>query len=229
MDILDKNWLTSEPIDYEYKKYKLLSAADMYQTLIRGNHIYQVLEEIEYHLSNLYKFNTTIDDISNKLKVLKGIDIDTMSLSYEIENDSNIELESLTVLSKDAITFLEKIHTDVRGKWRDVEKQIAFTQIPDRKAVYSSGYIILITKNSKQLIYKFTKPSDFKSSWKSFKLTQFVEEAPYSIDDISSFVEKYDNTKTMIIRADVKKVFPLDTCIIPIVSHKLFNYLKVGA
>jgi len=229
MDILDKNWLTSEPIDYEFKKYKLLSAAEVYQTLIRENHIYTVLEEIEYHLSNLYKFNSTIDEISNKLRVLKGIDIDTMSLSYEIENEANLELESLTALSKDAVTFLEKIHTDVRGKWRDVEKQIAFTQIPDRKAVYTEGYVILITKNSKQSVYKFTKPSDFRGSWKSFKLTEFEGEIQYSMSDISSFVEKHDSTKTMIIRADVKKVFPLDTCLLPILSHKLFNYLKVGS
>ena len=52
MDILDKNLLTSEPIDYEFKKYKLLSAAEAYQSLIRGNHINQVIEEIECHLSN---------------------------------------------------------------------------------------------------------------------------------------------------------------------------------
>jgi hypothetical protein len=227
MDILDKNWLTSEPIDYEFKKYKLLSAAEEYQTLIRGNHINRVIEEIEYHLSNLYKFNNDIQEIKNKLKVLKGIDIDTMSLSYEF--NSNLELESLTSLSIDAINFLEKIYDDVRGKWREIEKQIMFTQIHERKIIATEGYLILITKNNTQSIYKFTKPSDFKVGWKSFKLTLFEEEIPYLIDNISSFVSKHDNNKTMIIRADVKKILPIETCLIPITSFKLFNYLKVSA
>ena len=67
MDILLKDWIFQGPIDYEFKKYKLLSAGMKYQSMIRENRIYPVISELESHLENLYKFKDTIDENSSKL------------------------------------------------------------------------------------------------------------------------------------------------------------------
>ena len=174
MEILDDDWLTSQPIDYEFKKYKLLSAANKYQSLIKDGDIFPVLDEVEFHLDYLYKFKYKIDEITSRLRTLKGIDIDTMSLQYEYNNANTDEINTIISISEDATVFFEKIYKDIRAKWRDTEKFINFTQIPEQKRVYVNGYLILCTSDKKYRIYSFIKPGSILTNWKDFKFELFI-------------------------------------------------------
>jgi len=228
MEILNKDWLNSQPIDYELKKYKLLSAGKKYQSLINGYELFPVLDEIEAHLDFLYKFKYKIDEIDNNLKILKGIDIDTMSLLYEKSNDT--DLETIASISEDATIFFEKIYKDIRGRWRDVEKFINFTQIPDRRSVYSKGYMILCDYDKTYSIYEFHKPSSSQKEWKDFKLILIRDKEPYILENVGEFVTNtgISEPSSIFVRADIKKQFPLDSCLFPISKFKLFNFLKTG-
>lgn len=228
MEILNKDWLYSQPIDYELKKYKLLSAGKKYQSLINNFDLSPVLDEIESHLDYLYKFKYKIDEIDNNLKILKGIDLDTMTLLYEKQDD--IELDTIISISEDATTFFEKIYKDVRGRWRDVEKFINLSQIPDRRSVYSKGYMILCDYDKTYSIYEFYKPSSTQKEWKDFKLTLIRDKEPYVLETLGEFVTSIGilEPSSIFIRADVKKEYPLDTCLFPISKFKLFNFLKTG-
>jgi hypothetical protein len=181
MEILDNDWLTSQPIDYEFKKYKLLSAANKYQSLIKDGDIFPVLDEVEFHLDYLYKFKYKIDEITSRLRTLKGIDIDTMSLQYEYNNANTEEINTIISISEDATVFFEKIYKDIRAKWRDTEKFINFTQIPEQKRVYVNGYLILCTIDKKYRIYSFVKPGSILTNWKDFKFELFkdVDDEPW--------------------------------------------------
>lgn len=228
MEILNKDWLTSQPIDYELKKYKLLSAGKKYQSLINNFDLFPVLDEIESHLDYLYKFKYKIDEIDNNLKILKGIDLDTMSILYEKSEDT--ELDTIINISEDATVFFEKIFKDVRGRWRDVEKFINFSQIPERRSVYSKGYMILCDYDKTYSIYEFQKPSSTQKEWKDFKLTLIKDKDPYVLETIGDFITNtgISEPSSIFIRADIKKEFPLDSCLFPISRFKLFNYLKTG-
>lgn len=228
MEILNKDWLTSQPIDYELKKYKLLSAGKKYQSLINNFDLFPLLNEIESHLEYLYKFKYKIDEIDNNLKVLKGIDIDTMTILYEKSEDT--ELDTIINISEDATVFFEKIFKDVRGRWRDVEKFINFSQIPERRSVYSKGYMILCDYDKTYSIYEFQKPSSTQKEWKDFKLTLIKDKDPYVLEIIGDFITNtgISEPASIFIRADIKKEFPLDSCLLPISKFKLFNYLKTG-
>lgn len=228
MEILNKDWLTSQPIDYELKKYKLLSAGKKYQSLINNFDLFPVLDEIESHLEYLYKFKYKIDEIDNNLKVLKGIDIDTMTILYEKSEDT--ELDTIINISEDATVFFEKIFKDVRGRWRDVEKFINFSQIPERRSVYAKGYMILCDYDKTYSIYEFQKPSPTQKEWKDFKLTLIKDKDPYVLEIIGDFITNtgISEPSSIFIRADIKKEFPLDSCLFPISKFKLFNYLKTG-
>jgi hypothetical protein len=230
MEILDDDWLTSQPIDYEFKKYKLLSAANKYQSLIKDGDIFPVLDEVEFHLDYLYKFKYKIDEITSRLRTLKGIDIDTMSLQYEYNNANTEEINTIISISEDATVFFEKIYKDIRAKWRDTEKFINFTQIPEQKRVYVNGYLILCTTDKKYRIYSFVKPGSILTNWKDFKFELFKDADDYSIEKISDFVTivGINEPSRIHIRADIKKSFPLETCLLPITRYKLFNYLKTN-
>lgn len=228
MEILNKDWLTSHPIDYELKKYKLLSAGKKYQSLINNYDLFPVLDEVETHLAYLYKFKYKIDEVNNNLKILKGIDLDTMSILYEKSEDT--ELDTLINISEDATIFFEKIFKDVRGRWRDVEKFINFSQIPERRSVYSKGYMILCDYDKTYSIYEFDKTSASQKEWKDFKLNLIKDKQPYSLENVGDFVTSTGiaEPSSIFIRADIKKQYPLDTCLFPISKFKLFNFLKIG-
>ncbi len=226
MEILPKDWIFLGPTDYEFKKYKLLSAGMKYQSMIRENRIYPVLSEIESHLESLYKFKYTIDENSSKLKKIKGIDLDTMSIEYE--NEHNDELEILKKISDDATSFLEKIYKDIRGKWRELEKCMALTQIPIRKSIYETGYVIVCTSSSMIYFYSFKKPAP-KVDPKKFKIEYKFGPEEFSLSKISEFSESFrEDPKVMVIRADIKKDLPIEDAVIPILSYKIFNYLQTG-
>jgi hypothetical protein len=228
MEILNKDWLTSQPIDYELKKYKLLSAGKKYQSLINNHELSLVLDEIESHLDYLYKFKYKIDEIGNNLKILKGIDLDTMTLLYEKKDDT--DLDTIINISEDATIFFEKIYKDVRGRWSDVERFINFSQIPDRRSVYSKGYMILCDYDKTYSIYEFHKLSTSQKEWKDLKLTLIRNKEPYVLENIGEFVTStgISEPSSIFIRADIKKEYPLDTCLLPISKFKLFNFLKTG-
>ena len=82
MDILDKNWLTDTPFDYELKRYKLLAGIQKLNAIIKGGHLYEALTEVEKQLEDLYRLKNQKNEIDDRLKVLKGINLDTMSLEY---------------------------------------------------------------------------------------------------------------------------------------------------
>ena len=107
---------------------------------------------------------------------------------------------------------------------------INFTQIPEHKRVYVNGYLILCTVDKKYRIYSFIKPSSVLSGWKDFKFETIADVEDYSIEKISDFVTLVglNENGRICIRADVKKAFPLETCLLPITRYKLFNYLKTN-
>ena len=228
MEILNKDWLTSQPIDYELKKYKLLSAGKKYQLLINNHELSPIIDEIEAHLEYLYKFKYKIDEIDNNLKILKGIDLDTMTLLYEKKDDT--EIDTIINISEDATIFFEKIYKDIRGRWRDVEKFINFTQIPDRRTVFSKGYVILCDYDKTYSIYEFHKPSSSQKEWKEFKLTLIKDREPYILENVGDFVTNTGiaEPSSIFIRADIKKEYPFESCLFPILRFKLFNFLKTG-
>lgn len=228
MEILERDWLESRPHDYEFKKYKLLSAVDKYGSLIRSDNLISVLDEIEYHLENLYKFQHQKDILDDRMKILKGIDIYNMQLEYEYPENSP-EMECIVNIANYAVLFLEKVYKDLREKWRENEKHIQFCFIPVNKLIYKKGYLLLLDYSNTLLIFSFDTPTAINDNWKKFNLV-FLDSMEYSLDKISNFVNTISASEpdSAIIRGDYSKIMPWDDCAFPIMKFKLFHKLKTG-
>jgi len=227
MEILEKDWLESTPHDYEFKKYKLLSAVNRYGALLRSDNLMCVLDEIEYHLENLYKFQHQKDILDDRMKVLKGIDVYNFQLIYEYPENSP-EMECIINIAGDAVLFLEKVYKDLRDKWRENEKHIQFTPIPQKKLIYKKGYLLILDYSNTLLIFSFEKPSPIDENWKRFVLTQ-QDSMEYSLCKVTELVDTITahEPESAIFRCDFNKVMPWDDCAFPITKFKLFNKLKV--
>lgn len=228
MNVLNNDWLFSGPVDYEYKKYKLLSALKRYGSLIKDDELYDVLCEIEDNLEELYKYKYQKDILDDRLKVLTGIDLDNMQLMYEYPDNSE-ELQIIDKLCDEGIEMLEKLYKFLREKWRTNSKFISFTAIPSKKFSWQAAMIYIIDADKTVKVYDFIKPFVLEDDWKKMNL-EFIEEYEYDISKLSDAVTNVTVIRptTQCIRVDVKKILPYDNCTLPLIKHNLFNAIRKG-
>jgi hypothetical protein len=71
---LDKNWLLSEPQDFEYKKYKLLAYFQQVQNDFKENKLYPHLDDIFDLYRDAIVFRQNVDFIQENTRRIKGIE-----------------------------------------------------------------------------------------------------------------------------------------------------------
>lgn len=228
MNVLDPNWLTIEPHDFELKYYKLLAAEKTFNKILKDGGLISILDEVEDHLLEMYKIKHRKEEIDVNLRVLKGINLDTMSLEYEYpEGDKHIE--DMYKLCDKAIDILEDIHKNVRVVFRLVEKSINITEIPDIKRTKKLGYALLKTPEDIMQIYSFKVPSLLTENWKDLNL-KYEGETVYDIRAISLFITKVEDESSdyRFFRCSVNSEFDMDERVLPVLKFKLYNHLRAN-
>ena len=228
MNVLDPNWLTIEPHDFELKYYKLLAAENTFNKILKDGGLISILDEVEDHLLEMYKIKHRKEEIDVNLRVLKGINLDTMSLEYEYpEGDKHIE--DMYKLCDKAIDILEDIHKNVRVVFRLVEKSINITEIPDIKRTKKLGYALVKTPEDLMQIYSFKVPSLLTENWKDLNL-KYEGETVYDIRAISLFITKVQDESSdyRFFRCSVNSEFDMDERVLPVLKFKLYNHLRAN-
>lgn len=232
MAVFKNNWLTEPPHDYELKYYKLLAGIKEIKSLISANLLYSAILEVENELEILYNIKYGRDEVESKTRVITGIDLDTMSLSYDYPKESE-DISTMYDMCNIAIDNLEKLYRLIRDKWRALESECAITEIPDKKFLNTKGYIMYVDPNSKKIpVYSYVEPSSFKIDWDKFKLTKTTE-IENNIRSIATFIADSEVTSNQFrfFRFDTKiksKMPPLEECMIPLMQYCLFNRIKHG-
>ena len=228
MNVLDPNWLTIEPHDFELKYYKLLAAENTFNKILKDGGLISILDEVEDHLLEMYKIKHRKEEIDVNLRVLKGINLDTMSLEYEYpEGDKHIE--DMYKLCDKAIDILEDIHKNVRVVFRLVEKSINITEIPDIKRTKKLGYALVKTPEDLMQIYSFKVPSLLTENWKDLNL-KYEGETVYDVRAISLFITKVQDESSdyRFFRCSVNSKFDMDERVLPVLKFKLYNHLRAN-
>ena len=228
MNVLDPNWLTIEPHDFELKYYKLLAAENTFNKILKDGALISILDEVEDHLLEMYKIKHRKEEIDVNLRVLKGINLDTMSLEYEYpEGDKHIE--DMYKLCDKAIDILEDIHKNVRVVFRLVEKAINITEIPDIKRTKKLGYALVKTPEDIMQIYSFKVPSLLTENWKDLNL-KYEGETIYDIRAISLFITKVQDESSdyRFFRCSVNSEFDMNERVLPVLKFKLYNHLRAN-
>jgi len=232
MTVFKNNWLTEPPHDYELKYYRLMDGIKKIKNLISSNMLYSAILEVENELERLYNIKYGRDAIESKTRVITGIDIDTMSLSYA-DQDKDEDMDVMYDMCNISIEHLEKLYRTIRDKWRSLESKCNITEIPDKKHLNIKGYIMYIEpENPKIQIYSYIEPSSFKIDWNKFKLER-VSEIDNNLRSIATFIANSEaqSNEFRFFRFDVKidsKIPPLEECMVPLMKYCLFNRIKHG-
>lgn len=226
MKILDKDWLTSEPYDFELKYYTILGAKAAFNKGLLDGSLISILDEVEDHLLNMYKVKHRKEEIDVNLRILKGINLDTMSLEYEYP-DGEAHIEDMYVLCDKAIDILEEIHKNIRIVFRLVERSIDVTEIPDVKRTKKLGYALLKTESDIMRIYSFKVPSLLTENWKDLNL-KYEGETVYDVRSIALFVTSVESESNdyRFFRCSVNGDFDMEERILPVLKFKLYNHLR---
>ena len=228
MNVLDLNWLTIEPHDFELKYYKLLAAQSAFNKNLQDGQLISILDEVEDHLLEMYKIKHRKEEIDVNLRVLKGINLDTMSLEYEYpEGDEHVE--EMYKLCDKAIDILENIHKNVRVVFRLVERSINITEIPDTKRLKKLGYALVKSPGDMMQIYSFKVPSRLTENWKDLHL-KYEGETIYDVRAISLFISKVEDESSdyRFFRCSVNSDFDLEERVLPVLKFKLYNHLRTN-
>lgn len=231
MNILDKNWLTESPFDYELKRYKLLAAVKKIMAMIDAGQLYSSLIEVESQLNDLYRLKHGKQDIDNRLKVLKGINLDTMSLEYEYPEDSDL-ISHIYQLCDIATNDFEDLFKIIRNKWRLISKKVNITEIPSVRSTRTKGYVFVLDKNRKDnniITYSYNKPSQFKGEWKDLDLID-TEVDIKNIAGISNFIETIDaaGDNFRFWRCDHSIEYNYEDGVLPIIKYNLFYKISIS-
>ena len=175
MGLLKRKWLSEPPHDYELKKYLLLDAIQYIIKMIDNGEIHDALEEVEERLLQLYKFHGNKSKLEDEMKILRGINLDTMSLDYEYPEDLG-EMASMYKMCEFAIDEFETVFKVIRATWRQHSKKIKITEVPERRPTKNVGYVFISNEDpdTNILVYKHT-PIISNTDWKTMDMVKVTE------------------------------------------------------
>jgi hypothetical protein len=220
MDILRENWCIAPPHDYELKKYQLLGAIQHVVNSVEAGKLLYALKTVESTLYNLYKFQSNKGTLDNKMKIIKGINLDTMSLDYEYPSDSK-EMKDIYELCDFAIEEFETVFKLVRSKWRLLSAKIYLTEIPSTRPTKTKIQLFVARKDSDNiLIYEYHNIGI--ADWKDINPIK-IGEIKNEIGELSEYIQNLEDSENYRFwRCNHTIDHDVDACIIPLIKYALF-------
>lgn len=220
MVILEKDWCILPPHDYELKKYQLLGAIQYVVNCVERGRLFHALKVTEDTLFMLYKFQTNRGSIEDRLKVLKGINIDTMTLEYEYPDESK-DINDIYDLCNFAVDEFESVFKLIRSNWRKFSTKISISEVPSTRPTKTKGQIFISSKDSDNiLIYEYLeKPA---GDWKDFNPT-LIGKIENEVGKLSEYIQNLkDNENYRLWRCNHTIDFDFEDSVLPLIKYNLF-------
>lgn len=229
MERLDKNWITENRIDFEYKKYILLAYLQHVSECFRSVRLYPALADLVDHYRLVVQLKENKQDLFDRFpQRLTGVDAGTFRLQYEaVMNDERIMSEIESILDFSLPRFAEWVN---EGKhiYDFLEKEIALLPVGIIPIDTSSGYLFLKGGSAETRVYGYTTTlfENAESTWRGIH-TEYIRTYSHSI------VRTFESMKTELVRenrtlpnpavyvAETGLDIPLKETFLPIAKRKL--------
>lgn len=221
-------WIEEGPMDLEYKTFKMLASVKALELKLAEGLLMDCLWEIDDTLDYLYRYDAQqVTRVKPHEYEIMGLQWEDLELVFTTEE----ELETNTVLDKlvsDAIDRFEELHSKCREVWRDIEDNIKYSYIGDRKYFLSDGFVFIKTADNKLHIYYFTKPTKtFKMHWKDFKMQHIKTE---SWDEVTYFkrLEEISAKKSgkILIKVNLENHTKIENHAMAVINYCVFSLLR---
>lgn len=238
MKSLSETWFADGYIDFELKKYTLLSYLQEVNKYFTEFKLYPQLSDIIFHYNNLIAFRDNKRYLQEQFpKKFNGVQLEKLQLLYEqmIEDDELMkELEDIIHYAESRI---KKTITNGTEIYERVEEMISIVPVGLIPLDVQEGYFFLSLPNQRATrVYHyrmsiFTKQDE---KYRSMK-TQFLETRQRSI------VNTYEALKSELIKTrkdfpnpavysiESEIALPVDETLLPIAKRTLVRYISSPA
>lgn len=232
--ILETDWLVSEPIDFEHKKYILLSYFQKIDKKLEENKLYPHFTEISLHLASIQTLikegvtlytNKNFDSLDDEL-LLKDLLVKPVK---KLTTEEVVELEKIVKFS--ASKFFD-FFTVIKSYWNIFYDSVTFTIRKNKKNInFGYGFVTFVSKEKERYVwkYKINLSEDKNDEYKLiFKLIYQGKDKNLTMQQIlTNFSEmnKEDIKESPVFNMKTTNEFPMNETLIPIFKRKILSYV----
>lgn len=238
MHSLNKNWITENHIDFEYKKYILLAYLQHVSDNFTENRLYPYLADLVEHYRNLRSIKDNKQVLFNQFpERLTGSDLDEFKLIYEkMVQDDVLMQEIESILDYSIPQFEQKLN----------EGKKIFDIIEDKLKIFSIGVMPLFNEDG-YLFLKLGSSTDtkvyeyhitiFENPMERFRGIQVNYIATYEKNilntyeaiksDLIRFNKNLPNPATYVVETDLS--IPFDETFLPLVKRTIVKRIAGSA
>ncbi|MDZ7897087.1 MAG: hypothetical protein U5N85_03530 [Arcicella sp.] len=231
MQTLDKDWLTTGLIDFEYKKYVLLAYLQHVKGNFKSQKLYPDLQDLHFHYDYSMYFKDGIERLSFQFpKRIKGLNSNNLNLNYESSPQSdNHFLNELESIMEYALPRFENVIKEGEEIVEEVENNIQISPIGILPLYKNDGYLLLHEPLIHQtIVYQynltvFEGRNEKLRGVKTFYLETIRNSFTNTFENIKlDLVKKYKhlpNPATYLVES--KYILPLEETFLPIAKKKI--------
>jgi hypothetical protein len=237
MKQLSQTWFAEGYIDFELKKYTLLSYLQEINKHFDENKLYPQLADLIFHYNNIIAFRENKKYLQEHFpKRLTGVQIEKLQTLYEqmIDDDGVMQqLEEIINYSADEMKTTISCGAEI---YEFVEENINISSVGLLPLDTQEGYFFLSTGNTKATRiyhYRFSIFEKHDERYRSIKTT-FLDQQQRSM------ANTYEQIKYELIRArtdlpnpavysiETELTFPVEETLLPVAKRSLVKYLEIG-
>ena len=234
MKTLDKNWITENRIDFEYKKYILLAYLQEVNSQFEKQKLYPALSDLIFHYQNLIKIRDNKNNLFESFpERMVQTNMEQFKIIYEkVVGDDEImhEIEQIINYSIPKIEY----HLSGGKKMYDfVEEHVHISPVGILPLHPSEGYLMLKNAGEKQtLVYEyqitiFNNPEErlrgIHVNYLASYEKNFINTAESIKSDLIKNHKKMPKPATYII--ETHQTFPFIETFLPVAKRILVKYV----
>jgi hypothetical protein len=233
MKTLSETWFAEGYIDFELKKYTLLSYLQEVNKYFNENKLYPQLADIIFHYNNIVAFRENKKFLQEHFpKKLNGLQMEKLQLLYEqMIADDELMQELEQIIHYSAATMKSTIDNGTEI-YEFVEEKLVITPVGIIPLENSEGYFFLGNNGRSTKVYQYRLSIFDKHDEKYRSIrTAYINEWQ------RSFVNTYESIKSELIKnkqelpnpavysIEANLNFPIDETLLPIAKRSLVKYI----
>lgn len=149
---LDNDWLTTEPIDFEHKKYIMLAYEQTHTKMLDEKKLYPSMDDIIDKIKISKDFLDKVKVFENSKQVIDKIDVKKAEITrHSLINDKSVdEIKDIATFSKD---ILVDLYIKYRNFMDEVNENIVISGYCINFLDPYDGFIILKYGTKEKLLY----------------------------------------------------------------------------
>ena len=238
MVALNKNWITENQIDFEYKKYVLLAYLQHVSENFTENRLYPYLSDLVDHYRNLKALKDNKQHLYNMFpERLRAVDLEKFRLIYDkmVQDDSIMqEIESILDFS---IPQMENYLREGKKIYDFIEDHLKVFPVGVMPLHNESGYLFLKEISSPEMrVYEF-HISIFENPIEKYRGINLTYLKSYEMSilntfeaiklDLIRFNKNLPNPATFVIETNL--AIPFDETFLPLAKRTLVKRIAGAA